>query len=57
MKIIYGHLSRATIVKGTKVNTGDLMGFVGSTGESSGPHLHYEVRKNGQPIDPTSFTL
>ena len=54
-KIIYGHLSRITVVEGTNVRQRDLRGFVGSTGESSGPHLHYEIRLNGIPQDPEKY--
>ncbi len=51
-KTIYGHLARINAVEGTKVKCGDLIGYVGSTGESSAPHIHYEVRLNGSPDDP-----
>lgn len=50
---IYGHLSKASVpVSGKKVNAGDVIGYSGSTGFSSGPHLHFELRKDGVPIDP-----
>lgn len=48
----YGHLSRITVAAGQQVRRGDVIGFVGSTGESTGPHVHYEVRVNGTAIDP-----
>lgn len=48
----YGHLSRLNVVPGQTVQTGELIGFVGSTGNSTGPHLHYEKRINGVPVDP-----
>lgn len=48
----YGHLSRLSVNEGQRVNKSDLIGFVGSTGRSTGPHLHYEVRENGLAIDP-----
>ena len=51
----YGHLSRLNIVAGQRVRRGDVIGFVGSTGLSTGPHLHYEVRLRGQAIDPASL--
>jgi hypothetical protein len=37
------------------VKRGDIIGYVGSSGLSTGPHLHYEVHKDGQPVDPVSF--
>ena len=52
---IYAHLSKYNVKKGQKVNRGDLIGFVGNTGRSVGPHLHYEVHKNGRPINPINF--
>lgn len=48
----YGHLSRITVQVGQHVDPGSLLGAVGSTGLSTGPHLHYEVRVNGAAIDP-----
>lgn len=53
----YGHLSRITTVAGAKVQRGKKIGEVGSTGRSTGPHLHYEVRFRGIPWDPKRFTL
>jgi len=51
----YAHMSKFNVKKGQKVKRGDIIGFVGSTGLSSGPHLHYEVHKNGKPINPVNF--
>ena len=41
--------------KGQKIKRGDVIGYLGNTGLSTGPHLHYEVRKNNKPIDPINF--
>jgi murein DD-endopeptidase MepM/ murein hydrolase activator NlpD len=51
----YGHLSKRLIEPGTRVHQGDLIGRVGSTGQSTGNHLHFEVRKNQVALDPESF--
>lgn len=52
---LYGHMSRIKARNGQKVKRGEVIGYIGSTGKSTGPHLHYEVRKNGQKIDPIYF--
>lgn len=52
---VYGHLSSITVREGQPVTRGTLIGKVGSTGVSTGPHLHYEVHLNGQPVDPADF--
>jgi murein DD-endopeptidase MepM/ murein hydrolase activator NlpD len=52
---VYGHMSRVDVRKGQKVKRGDVIGEVGSTGLSTGPHLHYEVHKDGVPVDPVNF--
>jgi murein DD-endopeptidase MepM/ murein hydrolase activator NlpD len=52
---LYAHLSKYNVKKGKKVKRGDLIGFVGSTGRSQAPHLHYEVRYNGNAINPINF--
>ena len=52
---LYGHLSRITVHVGQKLSVGDKVGEVGSTGRSTGTHLHYEVRKDGKPVNPVKF--
>ncbi|MDB4921869.1 M23 family metallopeptidase [Mucilaginibacter sp.] len=52
---LYGHLSRITVKVGQEVAVGQKIGEVGSTGHSTGNHLHYEVRKNGKAINPIKF--
>lgn len=52
---LYAHLSKYNVTRGQKVKRGDLIGFVGSTGRSEAPHLHYEVWKDGDRINPINF--
>lgn len=56
---LYAHQSRiaAGLKKGQKIAQGELVGYVGSTGWATGPHLHYEFRVNNQPIDPLAVDL
>ena len=51
----YGHLSRIVVADGQQVKRGDLIGFVGSTGRSTGAHLHYEVWMNGRLTNPLTL--
>ena len=52
---LYGHMFRVKARRGEKVKRGTVIGYVGSTGKSTGPHCHYEVRKNDRPLDPVYF--
>ena len=53
----YGHLSKVEVAAGTHVRRGDTVGFVGSTGRSTGYHLHYEVRVDGRAVNPLIYIL
>lgn len=54
-KTRYAHLSEFLVKQGDQVKRGDRIGLVGSTGKSTGPHLHYEVEKNGQKVSPVDY--
>lgn len=56
-RTFYAHLNSIPVSYGQEVKGGSLVGYSGTTGNSTGPHLHYEVRYEGRVIDPTSFTL
>jgi murein DD-endopeptidase MepM/ murein hydrolase activator NlpD len=53
----YGHLSHIDVAQGQTVTRGEFIGRVGSTGRSTGPHLHYEIRINDEPVDPLQYLL
>jgi murein DD-endopeptidase MepM/ murein hydrolase activator NlpD len=57
LQTMYGHMSRIVARSGETVRQGQLIGYVGSTGLSTGPHLHYEVLKDGRPVNPASVKL
>ncbi|TNC80893.1 MAG: hypothetical protein C9356_12270 [Oleiphilus sp.] len=54
-RIKYAHLSELTVETGQNIEKGDLLGYVGSTGRSTGSHLHYEIIKDGEPVDPLIY--
>ncbi len=54
-KTLYAHMQKYIVKKGQEVKRGEIIGYVGNTGTSVAPHLHYEVHKNGRKIDPINF--
>lgn len=57
IETLYGHLAKALVKEGQRVNRGDVIALVGSSGLSTGPHLHYMVKVNGQALDPTKYIM
>ncbi|MFM9934774.1 MAG: M23 family metallopeptidase [Novosphingobium sp.] len=55
METRYGHMSRIAVAEGQRVRKGDVIGYVGSTGRSTGSHLHYEVRIGGEAVNPIPY--
>ncbi len=54
-KTVYAHLSKFNVQRGERVKRGQVIGFIGNTGKSTSPHLHYEVHRNGVPVDPIHY--
>lgn len=54
---LYAHLKKFNVTPGQEVKRNDVIGFVGNTGRSTGPHLHYEVRYQGKPVNPARFMI
>jgi murein DD-endopeptidase MepM/ murein hydrolase activator NlpD len=54
---VYCHLSKFNVKVGQKVKRRDVIGYVGQTGKAIGPHVHYEVRKNGKPVNPYNYIM
>jgi len=52
---LYGHLKKILVRRGQIISRGEVIGLVGSTGVSTGPHLHYEIRINGKRVDPMNY--
>ncbi|NGZ10060.1 MAG: M23 family metallopeptidase [Nitrospira sp. LK70] len=57
VETLYGHLAKALVKEGQRVERGDVIALVGSSGLATGPHLHYMVKLNGQTLDPTKYIL
>jgi murein DD-endopeptidase MepM/ murein hydrolase activator NlpD len=57
VETLYGHLAKSLVKEGQRVNRGDVVGLVGSTGLATGPHLHYMVKVHGQSLDPNKYIL
>ena len=57
LQTLYAHMSRLAALPGQRVHAGEIIGFVGSSGLSTGPHLHYEVLKDGRPVNPLTSRM
>ena len=57
IQTVYAHLQKILVKKNDSITAGQRIGYLGSTGKSTGPHLHYEVRKRGKPVNPISYLL
>jgi murein DD-endopeptidase MepM/ murein hydrolase activator NlpD len=55
LESLYGHASRTFVKPGDRVARGEVIALTGSTGQSSAPHLHFEIRKDGRPVDPLTY--
>ncbi len=53
----YGHLHKAALKKGQRVKRGEIIGYMGNSGRSTGYHLHYEIKKKGKRVNPLSFMV
>jgi len=54
---IYGHMSNFAVKAGQKVKRRDIIGYIGQTGKAAGPHVHYEVMRDGRRVDPRNYLL
>jgi len=57
VQTLYGHMAKASARTGQKIRRGDVIGFVGNTGTSTGPHVHYEIFVNGLPVNPLRYII
>jgi murein DD-endopeptidase MepM/ murein hydrolase activator NlpD len=52
---VYGHMNRFAVKAGQKVKRGDIIGYIGMSGKAKGPHVHYEVRRDGKRVNPWDY--